>query len=134
MNVDTTNTPTEWNDFIFERNYINIAPIGSEFDDLGKGSYRVPVRIEGAKHTVFVGDEHLRIFDYDTLPTFIKHKLSMIIVSSNPEVLFMDTQLSRLELFKTQGDTPLIGWRASNTMYIVIMTDAELESLKGYRE
>jgi hypothetical protein len=46
----------------------------------------------------------------------------------------MDTQLSRLELFKTQGDTPLIGWRASNTMYIVIMTDAELESLKGYRE
>ena len=131
MNVDTTDTPREWNDFIFERNYINIAPIGGEF---GEGVYRVPVRIEGAKHTIFVGDEHLRIVDYDTLPAFIKHKLSMIIVSSNPEVLTMDTRLSRLDLFKTQGDTPTVGWRASNTMYIVIMTDAELESLKGYRE
>jgi len=131
MNVDTTDTPREWNDFIFERNYINIAPIGGEF---GEGVYRVPVRIEGAKHTIFVGDDHLRIFDYDTLPVFIKHKLSMIIVSANPEVLSTDTKLSRLDLFKTQGDTPTIGWRASNTMYIVIMTDAELESLKGYRE
>jgi hypothetical protein len=134
MNVDTSDTPREWNDFIFERNYINIAPIGSEFDDLGKRSYRVPVRIESEKHTVFVGDNHLRIFDFDTLPVFIKHKLSMIMVSPTPEFLPSDESLSRLTLFQTQGETPLIGWKASKTMYIVIMTDAELESLKGYRE
>lgn len=134
MNVDTSDTPTVWNDFIFERNYINIAPIGSEFDDLGKGLYRVPVRIESEKHTVFVGDNHLRIFDHNTLPAFIKHKLAMIIVSPNPEFLPSDKSLSRLTLFQTQGETPMIGWQASDTMYIVIMTDAELESLKGYRE
>jgi hypothetical protein len=131
MNVDTADTPREWNDFIFERNYINIAPIGSEFGD---GLYRVPVRIEGAKHTIFVGDNHLRIFDLDTLPVFIKHKLSMIIVSGMPEYLPIDAALSRLALFQTQGETPTIGWQASNTMYVVIMTNAELESLKGYRE
>ena len=134
MNVDTSDTPREWNDFIFERNYINIAPIGSEFDDLGRGLYRVPVRIESEKHTIFVGDNHLRIFDFDTLPVFIKHKLAMIIVSPTPEFLPSDESLSRLTLFQTQGETPMIGWKASSTMYIVIMTDAELESLKGYRE
>lgn len=132
MNVDTEDTPIDVYDYVFNQNdgaVRSLSPVSHPV----AGMYRVPVRIEEGKHTIYVGDNHTRMFDYDTLPAFIKHKLAMIIVSATPESLIRtDAQLTNLELYNSRvGDMHLIGWRASQTMYIVVMSDEELESLKG---
>ena len=131
MNVDTEDTPLDTYDYVFNQNGTvrSLSPVSHPI----AGLYRVPVRIEGDKHTIYVGDNHTRMFDGDTLPAFIKHKLAMIIVSATPESLIRtDAQLTNLELYAPRaGDLHLIGWRASQSMYVVVMTDEELESLRG---
>ena len=133
MNVDTEDTPIDVYDYVFSNDDVvrSLSPISHEFEE---GLYRVPIRIEGDKHTIYVGDHHVRMFDTDTLPAFIKHKLAMIIVSATPESLVIpNILLTNLELFATPkaGNLQTIGWRASETMYIVVMSEEELTSLIG---
>lgn len=126
MNVDTTDTPIDAYEFVMQVR--SLSPVGHE---LGENLYRVPVHIENEQHTVYVGDNHTRIFDADTLPDFLKHKLAMIAVSNQGE-LFDDVQVTKLRLFVPRhGDLECIGWRASPSYYIVVMTYDELNSLKG---
>jgi len=125
MNVDTEGTPIDAYRFINEN---NLSPVGLESD---KEMYRVPVHIEKELHTVFVGDNHKRMFDANSLPDFLKHKLAMII-ARNERPLTSDDLLTELTLFMTRrGDFEYIGWRASPSYYIVVMTYAELKSLTG---
>ena len=129
MNVDTELTPIEVYTYVIEDGRVvrNLAPVSHETE----GLYRVPVHIENELHTVYVGDNHTRMFDADTLPDFLKHKLAMITVSGNGE-LIQDKLLSPLSLFATRkGKLETIGWRASQSMYIVVMTLSELHSLTG---
>ena len=132
MNVDTEDTPIDAYDYVFSNDDVvrSLSPISHEFEE---GLYRVPVRIEQEKHTIYVGDNHTRMFDTDTLPAFIKHKLAMIIVSATPESpIRTDAQLTNLELYNPRvGDLELIGWRASQSMYVVVMSEEELDSLRG---
>ncbi len=131
MNVNTEDTPIDVYDYIFSNDDVvrSLSPVSHPI----AGMYRVPVRIEQEKHTIYVGDNHTRMFDTDTLPAFIKHKLAMIIVSATPESLIRtDAQLTNLELYNPRvGDMHLIGWRASQSMYIVVMSEEELDSLRG---
>ena len=133
MNVNTEDTPIDVYDYVFSNDDVvrSLSPISHEFEE---GLYRVPVRIEGEKHTIYVGDNHKRMFDADTLPAFIKHKLAMIIVSATPESLVRtDVWLTNLELYNTPktGNLQTVGWRASQSMYIVVMSEEELDSLRG---
>jgi hypothetical protein len=133
MNVNTEDTPIDVYDYVFSNDDVvrSLSPISHEFEE---GLYRVPVRVEGEKHTIYVGDNHKRMFDADTLPAFIKHKLAMIIVSATPESLVRtDIQLTNLELYATPkaGSLQTVGWRASQSMYIVVMSEEELTSLIG---
>ena len=126
MNVDTTDTPIDAYEFVMQVK--SLSPVGHE---LGENLYRVPVHIENEQHTVYVGDNHTRIFDADTLPDFMKHKLAMIAVSNQGE-LFDDIQVTKLRLFVTRhGNLERIGWRASPSYYIVVMSMGELCSLTG---
>jgi len=130
MNVNTEDTPIDVYTYVMDHREVvqSLSPMGHEF---GGGLYRVPVQIENERHTVYVADNHKRMFDADSLPNFLKHKLAMITVSGHGELLD-DVALTRLHLFATRlGDLERIGWRVSNTFYIVVMTDDELESLKG---
>jgi hypothetical protein len=131
MNVNTEDTPIDVYTYVMEGGRVvqSLSPVSHPI----AGMYRVPVRIEQDKHTIYVGDNHTRMFDADTLPAFIKHKLAMIIVSATPESLIRtDAQLTNLELYNPRvGDLELIGWRASQTMYIVVMSEEELDSLRG---
>lgn len=131
MNVNTEDTPIDVYTYVMEDGRVvqSLSPVSHPI----AGLYRVPVRIEQDKHTIYVGDNHTRMFDADTLPAFIKHKLAMIIVSAIPESLIRtDAQLTNLELYNPRvGDLELIGWRASQTMYIVVMSEEELDSLRG---
>jgi len=133
MNVNTEDTPIDVYDYVFSNDDVvrSLSPISHEFEE---GLYRVPVRIEQEKHTIYVGDNHTRMFDTDTLPAFIKHKLAMIIVSATPESLVKpNVLLTNLELYATPkaGSLQTVGWRASQSMYVVVMSEEELDSLRG---
>ena len=131
MNVNTEDTPIDVYDYVFSNDDIvkSLSPLSHEFEE---GLYRVPVHVENDKHTIYVGDNHKRMFDADTLPAFIKHKLAMIIVSATPESLISDVHLTNLHLYATRkGNLQSIGWKASQSMYIVVMSEEELDSLRG---
>jgi len=103
---------------------IDYSPIGHP--DSSK-LYRVPVQILDGVHTVYVGDKHKRIFDVNTLPDFIKHKLSMIIVTNDG-----GQRWSLNALYDTpSNEFRIIGWRASDSMFCLVMTDEELYLLRG---
>ena len=130
MNVDTEDTPIDIYTYVMEGGLVvqSLSPMGHEFGDR---LYRVPVQIVDEQHTVYVGDNHKRMFDTDSLPDFLKHKLAMITVSGHGELL-SDKELTRLHLFATKiGELECIGWRVSESFYVVVMTDDELESLRG---
>lgn len=130
MNVDTEDTPIDVYTYVMEHGLIvqSLSPMGHEFGDR---LYRVPVHIKDEQHTVYVGDNHKRMFDTDSLPDFLKHKLAMITVSGHGELL-SDRELTRLHLFATKiGEFECIGWRVSESFYVVVMTNDELESLRG---
>lgn len=132
MNIDTEDTPIDVYTYVMEHGLIvqSLSPMGHEFGDR---LYRVPVHIKDEQHTVYVGDNHKRMFDADSLPDFMKHKLAMITVSGHGELL-SDRELTRLHLFATKiGELECIGWRVSESFYVVVMTDDELESLRGSR-
>lgn len=133
MNVNTDDTPIDIYTYVMEEGLVvkSLSPMGHEF---GEGLYRVPVQIVDEQHTVYVGDNHKRMFDTDSLPAFMKHKLAMITVSGHGELL-SDREVTRLHLFATKlGNLECIGWRVSESFYVVVMTNDELESLRGSRD
>lgn len=131
MNIDPEGTPIDVYAFVIEddRVVLSLSPVSHEIE----GLYRVPVHIKDELHTVYVADNHTRMFDGDSLPEFLKHKLAMVTVYNWGE-LVQDKALSRLNLYATRyGELEMTGWRASPSMYIVILTADELTFLKGAR-
>jgi hypothetical protein len=116
-----------------------LSPLTANVEDESQKYYRVPIYQEGDIHTVFVGDNFVRKFTSDTLPDFLALKLSMIKASAKPELLIDDTL--------TEHDNPsfaimlysmlpfegfeTIGWQLSKRYMVVILTETQLEELKG---
>jgi hypothetical protein len=94
--------------------------------------YRVPVHIVDGKHTIYVGDNHRRHFDQDTLPDVLKHKLSMINGSPYGEVLDKH-EVTNIDVYTIPNDSEfsLIGWRATEELYCVVLSNDELNLLRG---
>ena len=111
-------------------NEINLTPVRHRDSDK---HYRVPVHITDGKHTIFVGDNHRRHFDQDTLPDVLKHKLSMINASPYGEPTdTVGEHLNNIDIYTIPNDNfYMIGWRASETMYCVVLTEKELDHLRG---
>jgi hypothetical protein len=96
--------------------------------------YRVPLRRVDEKHYVYFGNGTSRIYTADTLPDCIKHKLTMILASSTA-LLYdeEDRSFGVHTLMNNQGLSEMhdIGWRASDTFFVVVITREELDSLVG---
>lgn len=116
-----------------------LSPLTANVEDESQKYYRVPIYQEEDIHTVFVGDNFVRKFTSDTLPDFLALKLSMIKASAKPELLIDDTltehespsfaimlySMLPFEGFET------IGWQLSKRYMVVILTETQLEELKG---
>ena len=116
---------------------MNLSPITANVPDESQKYYRVPVHQDGDVHTVFVGDNFRRRFTPNTLPDFLALKLSMIKASAKPELLIDDTQedspsfaIMLYSMLPFEG-FETIGWQLSKQYFIVILTEHQLESLKG---
>lgn len=115
---------------------MNLSPITANLPDESQKYYRVPVYQEGDEHTVFVGDNFRRRFTLDTLPDYIALKLSMIKASAKPELLIDDTEDSPSFAMLLYSMLPFegfetIGWQLSKRYMMIILTEEQLEELKG---
>lgn len=116
---------------------MSLSPIEAELPDESQKYYRVPVYQDGEEHIVFVGDNFKRRFSLDTLPDFLALKLSMIKASAKSELLIDDVNdndpsfvLTLYSVLPADG-FETIGWQLSKRYMMVILTEAELEELKG---
>ena len=116
---------------------MTLSPVSANVIDERQKYYRVPVHQDGDIHTIFVGDNFIRRFTLDTLPDFVALKLSMIKASAKPELLINDPDedspsfaLLLYSMLPYEG-FETIGWQLSKQYMVVILTDAELEELKG---
>jgi hypothetical protein len=116
---------------------MNLSPIITNVPDKSQKYYRVPVHQDRDVHTVFVGDNFRRRFTSNTLPDFLALKLSMIKASAKPELLIDDAEdhnpsfaMLLYSMIPAQG-FETIGWQLSHQYLMVILTQAQLESLKG---
>lgn len=96
--------------------------------------YRVPLRRIDDDHYVYFGNGLSRIYTAESLPDCIKHKLTMILAS--PDVLLYregDRSFGVHALMNNCGSPHMhdIGWRASDTFFVVVISREDLDSLVG---
>jgi hypothetical protein len=105
-----------------------LSPIVHQYDNK---LYRVPLRRQGSNYTIYVADGFTREFDEDTLPDEVKTKMAMIL--SRGHSVVYDHELTELGLMSTVKDTELhdVGWRASESMFVIVLPLESLLELKG---
>jgi len=96
--------------------------------------YRVPLRRIGDDHTVYLGNGKCRLYTTETLPDFIKCKLTMILAS--PNILLHDETKREFGVHSLMQNNSAahmndIGWRASDTYFVVVLDIKDLDSLIG---
>ena len=96
--------------------------------------YRVPLRRIGDDHTVYLGNGKCRLYTTETLPDFIKCKLTMILASPNVALhneLTREFGVHSLMQNNSAAHMNDIGWRASDTYFVVVLDVKDLDSLIG---
>jgi len=96
--------------------------------------YRVPLRRIGDDHTVFLGNGKTRIYTAESLPDCIKFKLTMVLAS--PDVALHDESkrdfgVHSLMINNSAAHMNDIGWRSSDTFFVVVVEGKDLDSLIG---
>ena len=96
--------------------------------------YRVPLRRIGDDHTVFLGNGKTRIYTAESLPDCIKFKLTMVLAS--PSVALHNEASRSFGVYCLMQNNSAshmndIGWRASDTYFVVVISGEDLDSLIG---
>ncbi len=106
------------------------------YDESLSGYYwRVPLKISDDSYIVFLSQNIKRIFNAENLPDYIKLALAFIKASSisNPK---SDSDLYELDMFLPEDmDDELCkesGWRASESWFIVVLSNDQIKELAGY--
>jgi hypothetical protein len=112
-------------------NYNDLCPLVHQYNWL---LYRVPLMRVGDDHTVFLGNGKIRIYTAESLPDCIKHKLTMVLAS--PDVALHDEYNSSFGVHKLMVNNSAphmndIGWRASDSFFVVVISSEDLDSLVG---
>lgn len=95
--------------------------------------YRVPLRKVNDDYYVYLGNGIVRIFTPDTLPDCIKGKMAMILALPNTNLYKdHDRSFGVSELMNNYpSDLLEIGWRGSDTFFVVVIERQELDSMVG---
>jgi hypothetical protein len=106
-----------------------LSPIVSQYN---MGMFRVPLHRVDNSYRIFVADKFTRVYDEDTLPDEVKTKMAMIL-ASDYQAVSNDVDLSMLSIYQTPDNEAMreIGWRASETYFVVILTAETLMHMRG---
>ena len=111
------------------------APFPHFDESLASDYWRVPLRLLDNSYIVFLNQNIKRIFTSENLPDFIKLALAFIKASSitSPKA---DSELYELNMFLPEDmENELYkesGWRASDSWFIVILSNSQINELTGY--
>ena len=111
--------------------YNNLCPLVHQYNWL---LYRVPLMRVGDDHTVFLGNGKIRIYTPETLPDCIKHKLTMVLASPDVELWDESADWFGVHAVMQNNSAPHmndIGWRASDSFFVVVISSEDLDSLVG---
>ena len=105
----------------------SLSPIVSQYN---WNLYRVPLRRQGNKYTIYVDNFFTRVFDEDSLPDEIKTKMAMILAS--PQRILQDHEATMLSLMTESNENfREIGWRVSDSYFCLILSHKTLCLLRG---
>lgn len=91
--------------------------------------YMVPLIMTDV-YEIVIGKNHRRIFTDDTLPDFVKKVLTMAKASATS--VLHDSEMYKYELYVCPvKHMEYIGWQASQSVFIIVMTKEQLDKLKG---
>ena len=106
--------------------YMALSSLSPITHELSWGHYRVPIKVQDDDYVVFIGDNRKRYYTDESLPDFIKQRIGMIKASPKGDVK-TDRELHKLDLFKSRSKGfEFIGWQASDTMFVVVLSEQEL--------
>lgn len=114
---------------------ISLTPFPHYEDSLSKDYWRVPLKISDENYIVFLGQNLKRIFNSKNLPDHLKLAVAFIKASSisNNKA---DSNLYELDLFIPDHMNNELyketGWRASESWFIVILSNNQINELAGY--
>lgn len=91
----------------------------------------VPVWTEKTKYQIYLDNNVVRRFTNKSLPDFIKAKITM--ATAKAEFYRADRDIYRLDIFVRPKDSGLedAGWRVSENMYVVVLSEDEVNKLRG---
>lgn len=115
----------------FQINLDDLCPLVHPYNWL---LYRVPLRRVDDDHYVYFGNGLSRIYTAESLPDCIKHKLTMVLASPNTSLYKDSDRAFGVHTLMNNCASPEmhdIGWRASDTFFVVVITRQELDSLVG---
>jgi hypothetical protein len=107
----------------------NLTPVVHQYN---YALYRVPLHKQGNSYTIYVADGFSRVFDEHTLPDKVKTKMAMVLARGNP--ILRDYEVTHLNLMTTpirNDDFIEVGWRVSDSWFVVVLTYDSLMKLRG---
>ena len=93
--------------------------------------YRVPIKITKTQYRVYIDKGCVRIFTQATVPPYLLSKITMAKAASDDVV--KDNDLYEYDLFVTKDKNGMsdVAWRASESMYTIVLHKNELKELLG---
>ncbi len=111
------------------------SPFPHYDESLSDYYFRVPLKILDDSYIIFLSQNIKRIFNAENLPDYIKLALAFIKASSisNPK---SDSDLYELDMFLPEDKNDELckesGWRASESWFIVVLSNDQIKELAGY--
>jgi len=96
-----------------------------------KGLYRVPVKVTKERYRIYTGKGTSRLFKGETMPPHILSKIVM--ANSVSKHYATDKNIYEFDLYicRLGEEMSDVAWRASESLYIVVLSEQELLDLKG---
>jgi hypothetical protein len=95
--------------------------------------YRVPVHVKPPEYTMYLGKDFVRIFTEDTLPDYVMSKITIAKATQTEKVNYPSDSFAYWTDIMSCKDERLAdtAWRASENIYIVVISEGQLSSLLG---
>jgi hypothetical protein len=92
--------------------------------------YVVPIIVKDNNYEVFLSNGLVRMFNDDTLPSFLKSRLTLAKVSTT--YIFPDDEIYAGDVYTCRvNDMHHVGWRASESVYAIVVFQDEINQLEG---
>lgn len=90
----------------------------------------VPIIVKDNSYEVFLSKGLVRMFNDDTLPSFLKSRLTLAKVSTT--YVYPDNEIHTTDVYTCRvDDMHHVGWRVSESLYAIAVYQDEMNQLEG---